>query len=102
MAPVQTARKTGTPRTPGAVMRGLLAVAALFAGAADALVSAWLGLPRLGWVARRVGEAAASEYRRGAFNAIDAEIIDDPGSRPAAERQEGAPDGRYPEADTRA
>lgn len=85
MAPVQTGRKAGTPRTPGAVMRGLLAVAALFAGAADALVSAWLGLPRLGWLARRIGEATASEYRRGAFGAIDAEIIDDPGSSRATE-----------------
>jgi len=86
-----TERPTRTPRTPRAVLRGLGGVAALFAGAADALLSAWLGLPRMGWVARRVGEAAASEYRRRAHDAIEAEIIPDdgPGDRRAPAPPEG-------------
>ena len=76
-------RRARTPRSPRAVLRGLAAVAALFAGAADALVSAFLGVPRMGWLARRVGETAASEYRRRAWGAVaDAEVIDDPGDGP--------------------
>ena len=89
MPDVYTARPARTPRSPRAVLRGLAAVAALFAGAADALVTAFLGVPRLGWLARRAGEAAADEYRRGAWNLIDAELIDDPGDGPGADHQEG-------------
>jgi hypothetical protein len=89
MAPAQTGRRARTPRSPWAVLRGLAAVAGLFASAADALVSACLGLPRLGWVARRVGETAASEYRRRAWDAEDADIIDDPATAGTAAQQEG-------------
>jgi hypothetical protein len=89
MPEVCTERHARTPRSPRDVLRGLAAVAALFAGAADALVSAFLGVPRLGWLARRVGETAAEEYRRRAWNAVDAEVIDDPGDRPGMAHQEG-------------
>jgi hypothetical protein len=84
------------------VLRGLFAVAGLFAGAADALVTAFLGVPRLGWLARRAGEAAARTYRRAAWEAADedAEIIDDPGNEPGEERQEGGTDGGRTPADT--
>jgi hypothetical protein len=89
MPDVYTERRARTPRSPRAVLRGLAAVAALFAGAADALITAALGVPRVGWLARRAGEAAASEYRRGAWDAVDAEVIDDPGDGPGADQQEG-------------
>jgi hypothetical protein len=89
MPQVYTGRPARTPRSPRAVLRGLAAVAALFAGAADALVTAFLGVPRLGWLAQRAGEAAASEYRRRAWDAVDAELIDDPGDRRGSAHQEG-------------
>jgi hypothetical protein len=90
MPEVYTERRARTPRSPRAVLRGLAAVAALFAGAADALVSAFLGVPRLGWLAQRAGEAAADEYRRAASGAIDAELIDDdPAPAGTAAQQEG-------------
>ena len=86
---VRAERRARTPRSPRGVLRGLAAVAALFAGAADALLSAFLGVPRLGWLARRVGEAAAGEYRRRAWDAVEAELIDAPGDRPGAAHHEG-------------
>jgi hypothetical protein len=89
MPEVYTGRRTRTPRSPRAVLRGLAGIAALFAGAADALLSALLGIPRLGWIARRVGETAASEYRRCARGAVDAEVINDPGDGRANAQQEG-------------
>jgi hypothetical protein len=89
MPDVYAGRRARTPRSPRAILRGLAAVAALFAGAADALVSAFLGVPRLGWVARRVGETAVGEYRRSAWGAVDAELIDDPGDRRGPAQQEG-------------
>jgi hypothetical protein len=89
MPEVYTGRRARTPRSPKAVLRGLAAVAALFAGAADALLTAFLGVPRLGWLARRAGETAASEYRRAAWGAVDAELIDDPAPAGTAAQQEG-------------
>ena len=82
-------RRARTPRSPRAVLRGLAAVAALFAGAADSLVSAFLGVPRLGWLAQRAGQEAADAYQRGAWGAIDADIIDDPAPAGTAAQQEG-------------
>ena len=79
MPEVCTGRPARNPRSPGAILRGLAAVAALFAGAVDALVTAFLGVPRLGWLAQRVGEMTAEEYRRGAWDVYaDAEVIADP------------------------
>lgn len=89
MPEVYTRRSARTPRSARAVLRGLAAVAALFAGAADALVSACLGIPRMGWMAQQVGETAAGEYRRRAYDAVDAELIDDPAPAGTAAQQEG-------------
>jgi hypothetical protein len=89
MPDVYTERPAPAPRSARDVLRGLAAVAALFAGAADALVSACLGIPRMGWLAQKVGETAASEYRRRAHNAVDAELIDDPAPAGTAKQQEG-------------
>ena len=89
MPEVYTKRPARTPRSPQAVLRGLAAVAALFAGAADALLTAFLGVPRLGWLAQRVCETAAGEYQRRAWNAVEAEVIDAPGDGPEATHHEG-------------
>lgn len=72
-----TERATRTPRSAVAVLRGLAAVAYLFISAADELVSALIGIPRMGWMAGQVGDLAADRYRRAAHNAVDAEVIDD-------------------------
>lgn len=61
-----------------AVARGLWAVFVLLATAVDALVTAWLGVPPLAWLGRRIGRVIADEYRRGYHNARDAEeVLDD-------------------------
>lgn len=59
------------------VARGLAAVAVCALGAADALITARLGIPRLAWLSRKVWRGIADEYRRGRHNAIDAEIIEE-------------------------
>jgi hypothetical protein len=88
MAPVHPARAAAAPRSPRAIARGLTAVAALFLTAADALITAVLGLPRLAWVARRVAAACGEEYRRARWDAVDViEVIDEPG--PQDQAQEG-------------
>lgn len=56
---------------------GLTAVAVYLLGAADALLTARLGVPRLAWVARVVGREIADEYRRGYHDARDAEVINE-------------------------
>jgi hypothetical protein len=88
---VQPERPEG-PRPPRTVLRGLLAVAALLATAADALVTAVLGVPRLAWLARRVAAACGEEYRRARWGAVDViEVIDEPGPQDQAqETQEGS------------
>lgn len=72
------ARQARTPRNPRAVIRGLAAVAGLFLGAADSLVTAWLGIPRLGWLGRRVADITGDTYRRRAWDSVaDAEVVED-------------------------
>lgn len=66
-----------TPRNLRAILRGLAAVAGLFLSAADELVSALIGIPRMGWLAGRVAEEASDRYRRAAWAAVDAELVDD-------------------------
>ncbi|GAA3801708.1 hypothetical protein GCM10022226_21920 [Sphaerisporangium flaviroseum] len=61
-----------------AALRGLLAVLALLVTAADAWLTATLGLPPAAPMLRRLAEVVADAWRAGAARAIDAEIIDDP------------------------
>jgi hypothetical protein len=68
-----------------AVVRGALAVAVFIVSALDALLAAWLGTPRLGWLARRAAAACADEYRLRASGAVDAVLVaDGDGPEPAA------------------
>jgi hypothetical protein len=60
-----------------AVFRGLLAVAALLLGGADALATAAAGIPPLAWICRQIGRVIADEYRRGYQGATDAELVED-------------------------
>jgi hypothetical protein len=78
-APVP-ARLARTPRSPVAVLRGLAAVAVFLLSAVDALLAAWLGVPRLGWLADRLASACGERYRSGAWHAPDAQVIDDVGT----------------------
>jgi hypothetical protein len=59
------------------VLRGVWFALLLLAGAADALLTAAIGMPRLGWLAGRIGRALADEYHRGLHDAIDGEVIED-------------------------
>ncbi|MET8140399.1 hypothetical protein ABZU32_08840 [Sphaerisporangium sp. NPDC005288] len=61
-----------------AALQGLLAVLVLLASAADAWLTATLGLPPAAPMLRRLAEVVADAWRTGAARAIDAEIIDDP------------------------
>jgi hypothetical protein len=73
-------------RSLWAVARGVVAVAVFIVSALDALLAAWLGTPRLGWLARRAAAACADEYRLRASGAVDAVLVadeDDP--EPAAD-----------------
>jgi hypothetical protein len=72
-----------------AIARGLRAVAALLASAADALISAAVGLPPLAWLWRRARAELAEEYRRGYWHAVDAEIVE-PGPQLSGPAKEGA------------
>lgn len=80
----QTRPETAEQMTPAegavAITRGVLAVVALFATAADAFIAAVLGIPPAAWLLRRVRYAAGDEYRRAKWHAVDAEVIEaDPG-----------------------
>jgi hypothetical protein len=61
-------RITSAPSRPrrGGVVRGLLAVAALLITAADALITALIGIPPIGWMWRQVAAVITSTYRRAA------------------------------------
>jgi hypothetical protein len=59
-----------------AVLRGLAAVAVFLLSALDALLAAWLGVPRLGWLARRLASQCGDRYRNGAWRVADAQVID--------------------------
>jgi hypothetical protein len=60
-----------------AVARGVRAVVVLFLTAADALVTAVMGVPPIACTWRRVRLAVSEEYRRGYWDAIeDAEVIE--------------------------
>jgi hypothetical protein len=74
------------------ILRGLAAVAALVATAADALVTALIGIPPVTWALRRVSRVIGEEYRRGYHGAIDAEVIEDTTTAPAIGPGHG-PDG---------
>lgn len=65
------------------VARGLAAAAVLVITAADALFTAWAGIPPLAWLARRAARVLGEEYRRARHDAIDAEVIEDPADSPA-------------------
>ncbi len=67
------------------ILRGLAAVAALVATAADALVTALIGIPPVTWVLRRISRAIGEEYRRGYHGAVDADVVDDTTTAPAIE-----------------
>lgn len=71
-------------RSLWAVARGVVAVAVFIVSALDALLSAWLGTPRLGWLARRAAVACADEYRLRAAGAVDAVVVEDDVYEPAA------------------
>lgn len=72
-------------RRLAAVLRGLLAVVALLAGAVDELVTAALGvapvLPRVArgvrLMARRLGREISDAFRGGREGVVDAEVIED-------------------------
>lgn len=81
--PAYTPRRTW--RTVG---RGLAVAAALILSALDALATAALGIPPIGWLARRSAALVRDAYRYGRYGApssctdlavavVDAEIIDD-------------------------
>jgi hypothetical protein len=59
-----------------AVLRGLQAVLVLVLTAADALVTAVIGIPPLTLALRRIRLAIGDEYRRGYYDAVEAEVID--------------------------
>lgn len=61
-----------------AIGRGVLAVLAFLVTAADALLTAVIGVPPLAWTARRIRTALGDEFRRGYWDAIDAEEVNDP------------------------
>jgi hypothetical protein len=61
-----------------AIGRGVLAVLVFLLTAADALLTAVIGVPPLAWTARRICTALGDEFRRGYWDAIDAEEITDP------------------------
>lgn len=74
-------------RTWQTVGRGLAAVARLLLTALDALITAAIGIPPIGWCARRVAGLIRETYRIGRFGepsgctalavvVIDAEVID--------------------------
>ena len=59
---------TYTPaRTWRTVGRGLAAVARLLLTALDALITAAVGIPPVGWIARQVGVVIRETYRLGRF-----------------------------------
>lgn len=75
-------------RTWQTVGRGLVAVARLLLSALDALITAAIGIPPIGWCARQIGALIRETYRLGRFGepstrtdlaviVIDAEIISD-------------------------
>ncbi|MER5419894.1 hypothetical protein [Streptosporangium roseum] len=61
-----------------AAVRGALAVLVLLVTAADAWLTALLGLPPITPVLHRLTGVIADAWRSGAAGAIDAEVIDDP------------------------
>lgn len=74
-------------RTWRTVGRGLAAVARLLLSALDALITAAIGIPPIGWCVRRLAGAIRETYRLGRFGepstrtdlaviVVDAEIID--------------------------
>jgi hypothetical protein len=83
----------GTWERARAVLRGLWAVAVLFVTAADALITAALGVPPAAWALRRVRRAASDEYQRGYWHATDAEVVEshpgDPADGPPPEEEGG-------------
>src|SRR5262249_46634966 len=63
--------------TLAGIFRGVWAVICLITSAADALVSAVLGTPRMAPIGHRLGREIADEYRRGFHDAIDVTDPDD-------------------------
>jgi autotransporter translocation and assembly factor TamB len=63
------------------VLRGLLAVALLLAGAVDELVTSAIGappvLPRAARAARKAGREVGEAFRGGRDGVLDAEVIED-------------------------
>ena len=66
-----------------AVLRGLVAVLVLVLTAADALVTAVIGIPPVTLALRQARRAIGDVYRTGYYDAVEAEVIepgpDDPG-----------------------
>lgn len=62
-----------------AVMRGLAAVLVLILTAADQLATALIGVPPLARALRRIRHAVGDEYRRGYYDAVEAEEVTEPG-----------------------
>jgi len=56
-------------RTWRAVLRGVVAVAALFLSAGDALLSAATGIPPVAWCVRQFAAVVREAYRLGRFGA---------------------------------
>ncbi|GAA2279233.1 hypothetical protein GCM10010149_23690 [Nonomuraea roseoviolacea subsp. roseoviolacea] len=82
---MRTLSITATPRTRHgwrerlqAGARGALAMLMLLSTAADAWLSALLGLPLLAPAVRRLAAVIADECRACAAGAIDADVIEDP------------------------
>jgi hypothetical protein len=55
------------PARQGGAWRGVLAVIALFVTAADALATALIGIPPVGWLCGQVAAVIRSTYRRAAY-----------------------------------
>lgn len=75
------------------ILRGLAAVAALAATAADALVTAVIGIPPVTWALRRICRAIGEEYRRGYHGAVDADVVEDTADAPALDAGAGTGGG---------
>jgi len=71
-----------------AVLRGLRAVLVLVLTAADALVTAVIGIPPITLALRRIRRAIGDEYSRGYYDAVEAEVID-PGPDDTGGPEEG-------------
>lgn len=92
--PYRITTATGPDPARGGAWRGVLAVLALFATAADELATALIGIPPVRWLVGQVTAIIRATYQRAAYRAPDPEP--EPGvitGRIAAPIEEGRSDG---------